>query len=490
MNIFLMQRARHGTSERRSLARLTVPWLTMALALIACDAAAPPDRGYSATDSAGVWVATNEHPVWAPGEGWTVDPEPVLSIGRVDGSEPYLLDRVMGAVLLPDGRVAVADMGSGQLRFYDDHGRHTTSAGGIGDGPEEFRQVMGLYLTPGDRLAVDDRLERVHHFDLGGRHAGSFRRGTYPLPSVAPWSLQEDPLPVRWIVGWFDDRTMVVREDSALDPDEVRDPQAQGPWTVTSALLALDAGADTGKDSAEAPATGEPRPFLTIPGPTWHRAPMGVVLREVFGTRTLAAADPLGLVTVHSPTGEIREYDASGTLQARTLHPVPSRPVTPEMVDMYVSLSSPPVAEEIARGRAFADTLPAYGRVLLDRDGRIWLQEYLPAHGATTSDYVMTVDAPSRWQVFARAGSGAHGGDASGTGTSRPATPGIDAPGTDALQADTPDALPPGRWLGAVDLPPGFTLLDVSGDRVLGLARDPLGVEYVRVRRLRTPAAG
>jgi hypothetical protein len=40
---------------------------------------------------------------------------------------------------------------------------------------------------------------------------------------------------------------------------------------------------------------------------------------------------------------------------------------------------------------------------------------------------------------------------------------------------------PDGRWLGSVILPDDFRLLDVFGDRVLGVLRDPMDVESVAV---------
>jgi len=46
---------------------------------------------------------------------------------------------------------------------------------------------------------------------------------------------------------------------------------------------------------------------------------------------------------------------------------------------------------------------------------------------------------------------------------------------------------PDGIWLGAVEAPAGFRLLDVAGDRVLGVLTDELGVESVAVFGLTMP---
>ena len=43
---------------------------------------------------------------------------------------------------------------------------------------------------------------------------------------------------------------------------------------------------------------------------------------------------------------------------------------------------------------------------------------------------------------------------------------------------------PEGRWLGSVEMPPGFTPIQLREDRILGVERDDLGVERVVLREL------
>jgi hypothetical protein len=81
----------------------------------------------------------------------------------------------------------------------------------------------------------------------------------------------------------------------------------------------------------------------------------------------------------------------------------------------------------------FPSTMPAYGRVIADRDGRLWLEEYQP--------------------------------------------PGTEHPRWWVLD-------PVGGLLGLVTLPPGFTPTDIRRDALLGLWRAPDGTEHVRVYRL------
>src|SRR5688572_24932772 len=50
---------------------------------------------------------------------WTVATSPVVSIGEVEGAQEYMFSQVVGAVRLSDGRFAVANGGSNELRVYD-----------------------------------------------------------------------------------------------------------------------------------------------------------------------------------------------------------------------------------------------------------------------------------------------------------------------------------------------------------------------------------
>ena len=84
-------------------------------------------------------------------------------------------------------------------------------------------------------------------------------------------------------------------------------------------------------------------------------------------------------------------------------------------------------------GIPWPDTRPAYGRFLPDPTGALWVADYT-ARGE-----------PGRWQVFDDQG----------------------------------------RWMGAVQMPPGFRLLEVGLEHVGGVVKDELDVERVEVRPLR-----
>jgi hypothetical protein len=122
------------------------------------------------TDSAGIEIVTSAVPAWQSGGGWSISEAPTLEIGTVSGEDAYSLYRVRGVIRLPDGRIAIANGGTWQIRIYDEHGVHQQDIGRNGDGPGEFRSLRELWLSRGDSMMTADfRLNRVTLFDSEGR---------------------------------------------------------------------------------------------------------------------------------------------------------------------------------------------------------------------------------------------------------------------------------------------------------------------------------
>ena len=121
-------------------------------------------------DSAGTRIAENPRPPEGSRLGWEVGPEPTVRIGSADGEDPYLFHRVWDMTTLGDGRIAVADAGSEELRVFDSTGVHLATWGGRGEGPGEFRSLWAVARWAGDSVAAwefhGDR--GVSIFDSGG----------------------------------------------------------------------------------------------------------------------------------------------------------------------------------------------------------------------------------------------------------------------------------------------------------------------------------
>lgn len=119
-------------------------------------------------------------------------------------------------------------------------------------------------------------------------------------------------------------------------------------------------------------------------------------------------------------------YDASGR-HRRSVREARARvPVTPAMIAALPDL--PPGVVE--RSAHVPDSLPAVGDIVADDHGRIWAVAYRPDDADTTSARVYAAD---------------------------------------------------GRLSGVVALPGDFQLMDVRGDRLVGVQKDALGVETVVV---------
>ena len=107
-------------------------------------------------DSAGIRITENARPPEGSRLDWRLGPEPLVSIGRMEGEEPYLFHRVFGATLLSDGRIVIGDDGPKELRVFDRNGEYLETWGGQGEGPGEFAggQLWSLAALPGDSIII------------------------------------------------------------------------------------------------------------------------------------------------------------------------------------------------------------------------------------------------------------------------------------------------------------------------------------------------
>ena len=173
-------------------------------------------------DSAGVRIVENTRPA---GKDWTVTAQPLVDIGAGDDTV-YQFHTVMGAVRLTSGQIAVANMSTANVRVYDGRGRYVRALGRQGQGPGEFRQVMGVSRLPRDTIAVDDSRDEVEFFSVEGKFlqgiksprktglvVGGYYRfddGSYARSS---WPQGHDHGPGRWV------DSLVVLRVSADSPE-------------------------------------------------------------------------------------------------------------------------------------------------------------------------------------------------------------------------------------------------------------------------------
>jgi hypothetical protein len=324
--------------------------------------------GFAVADSAGVRIATSATPEWSDTGGWRVG-EAVLDIGATDDDPDHELFRVVGAVRLADGGLAVANAGSNELRFFAVNGALVKRTGRKGEGPGEFTRIEGLWPFRGDSLIVWDRgLARLSVFTSAGelgRILSPERKGLNP--HVLP------PL---------DDGTFIL-EDLWLDPG----PEGR-PWPLYNHYSAFTA------DGVFLDSLPAQRAYMAITIPDYR------ILSPIFGARLVATAGGDGYVIGTAEDYELRHYDPQGRLKSITRWAGPDRTVSGSDVAEYRRAEAERIADDNAR-RAWAaalaklpaeDRFPAYGYIARSRRGEFWLLDYTrPGHE----------DEPWHWTVLA-----------------------------------------------------------------------------------------
>lgn len=413
--------------------RCTARWLTRAfMATLVVPFVATESQ--TVRDSAGIQIVESRGPVLPASRAWRIDPSPILAIGGqpADADTINELLLVMGITRLSDGRFAVGVQASAAVRFYDSRGKYLGFAGRRGQGPGEFRQVMGVWRTRGDTLVVLDNGE-LEIFTGAGKFVAQGASRSRGDRFVYPSSVLSD--------GSY---LGIQYNDYATPP--------AGRTRVRVPIVHVS------RDGARVDTVG-----------TWLNAESVYDGRERWGSAVAfsAAAGVEGddkRFFVSSPLKtEITEFTISGK-QVRSIR-LPERAAkTPnEAIKAYRDWQqsmpgedgrpmSPAMKARMAQAlerTVFADRLPSFGSMILDKTGNLWVQrfDYRSVFYTPGPVRTQTMSVPSRWDVI----------DSSG------------------------------RWFCTVDLPTRFTPVEIGADYVAGLGRDEDEIEQVRVYRLRKP---
>ena len=340
------------------------------------------EQPFVVADSAGVTVVTNYRAAATIPEARLT--ELLVEIGTTEGDPEYQFFRVMDGLRLDDGRIAVLNAGTQQLRTYDSEGRFLSAQGREGDGPGEYRFPYRVLQLPGDSLLVYDiGLARFTVIDPTGEAARTF------TPSR---SMLNEPQ----FAGLIGDSIAVTHETIYDIPDVGFDTMY-----ARVAFVRLDG---SGTDS------------LMLPDARMGRigqAGRGFVGRPFFEPAISLAADSRGLWAGSGRSPEISRYDAAGRLRRVVRwNAVPIR-VTAEDVDREIENR---VAESGRAGelrRWYSDTpaaesFPIYDEFQIDRQMRLWVREYERTDTADRTWLVFTpegqllqrVRLPSRLRVL------------------------------------------------------------------------------------------
>ncbi len=135
----------------------------------------PMSRAF-AVGSAAVVLLLCGSPANAQESSWRLVLE--QRIGSLDG-EATALSRVSGLAVGSDLTTFVAQVQENRIRVFDANGRPLRTIGRGGEGPGEFRMIVGVEVRGDTLLASDQALLRVSRFHTDGRHIST-------SPFVAP----------------------------------------------------------------------------------------------------------------------------------------------------------------------------------------------------------------------------------------------------------------------------------------------------------------
>lgn len=387
----------------------------------ACDTAPHPDS----VPRTGA-VVESEVPRWDAASAWQLDTVPEVTIGEPDGAAEYALSNVIGGARLSDGRTVIANRGTHDLRYYDAHGKHLSTAGREGDGPGEFRFIDAIGRAGDTILVWDAFARRVSRFGGSGAFAGSTALTRLELP-----------FPV--LLGFLGDGSMLLRRrGSDLDQDVNR----EGEYVDSVTYLRFSA-----RTGAQIGVLG---PYLSG---EMFRAVASRHYRTdhvIFGKRGLVAAAGSGFyqaetdrfaATLHAPDGTpVRTVRRPHASPRATAADVAAQRERLEGGDDEITRMSPQMAaaqRRLMETLPHRSTLPAISGIHVDRQDDLWLRAYVPPDAST-----------AEWSVFD----------------------------------------PRGQWLGIVAVPADFRVLEIGEDWMLAMRTDSLdGVERVVLHRLHKP---
>lgn len=386
------------------------------------------ETGSTATierDSAGIVIIENHGPY----PEWRIAAGPELRIGTVEGDSAYQFHRIRFAARLSDGRVVVLDGGSTQVRWYGEDGSFRSHIGRKGGGPGEFSSFGTALLTADDTLIV---------YDPGNRR----------LSWMAPDESFARELPANAVPAG---RVTILRTGDPADPAlavsvptfEIRHPDFNYNHDTLTVIIPRPVGLDT---IMRRPGTE---------GAVWARFSGGqpVAMQQMgipFAHEVRAAGTGARLALIDGEAHQLEIRDWNGSLRALSRRAdSPVVPISDDDREGYVDAMVQSAVERGSTELGAAErnardviatvpeghTFPWLDDVLQETSGAIWIRDFVPTW----------LDPTDRtWTEY------------------------------------DPDGVVRRR----VTLPAGLTVMHVASDRVTGVERDSLDVEYVVVYRI------
>ena len=335
------------------------------LLLVLLSACGPQGGGREAIierDSSGVAVVENDLP--RLNEACAVSPAPTVSIGAEDGDDTDVLHRVFGATRLTDGTIALVNGGTHEVRFFGGDGQFVRASGRQGRGPGEFSDAFYIHWLPGDTLYVGDYDPfQFLVFAPDGRWVRTVR--PTPMYPNTPGTMN--------VLG--DGRLMLAEEEAF----QREDPGSFRERTLTVVMHAAE-GSLT--DTIARMRNGRWGQSMLGPQYPW--------LFPLFESFAVMAARDERVVLGHASNSELRVHRASAGYPVSLIirwgaadRAVRSEDISAERARLAKQYESFPAQQRavfadplISDRRPVADSFPAFGRLRMGRDGRIWVREF------------------------------------------------------------------------------------------------------------------
>jgi hypothetical protein len=392
---------------------------------IAATTFAPSLHSQSSRDSAGVLIVENARPAWSDNERLSLASKPRLTIGNTADSA-YRFRQVRGVMLLSDGRIAVADGASLQLRFFSAQGQLLSVSAGRGNGPGQILNMHWVRRLRGDTIAISSGLSTVGLYTS----VGQFVRTAAFGPRV-----EAPPARPLMTVALLNSGVAVVAPLPGVTPRSIGSR-----WTEALSLKLMAESNDVSRDLGTFPFI-EMEQVSSGPTSVWL-ASVGV----------FAASDDR-FYAGFGDRYQIRAYAGDGKLQSIIRRSWTPTPITAddwerwvvEWSKLWVRTTGADREREVQKVREspWAEQNPAFSQFIVDRGGRLWVREAHWQDAIAAGSLVDIPAVPSSWSVF--------------------------------------DAR--GRWLGDVSMPTGFLPFEIGTDYVTGILRAD-GVNHVAIYEL------
>jgi len=395
----------------------------LACNIVACGGAESRWAG-TITDSAGVTIVSNPaFGLWTETDRWTVEED--LRIGAVEGDPAYQFGEIgIGGITTDSrGRIFVLDHQAQHIKVFSPQGEYERTLGGRGGGPGELKNAWYVLMGPGDTLmAPDFGTQRVNLYSPDGSNAGSFSM-----------LLEEG---VHRMFGAF------KATSSGLIAEQIRpNPWVGEPGPDPMDVIVLRATDGTATDTLLEFPSGR---MLSFENPSESRL--------YYTEPAWDLTDDMQLLFGVNDQYRISVYSQAGELQRIITKQHERRPITDRDIQVirnyfevrWARAGVPANAyPRLHRRYHYAEFFPTFHTLASGPASTIWVQHPLPpSEMSETEVFSLNFDeewASRDWDVF---------------------------------DSD-------GRFLGVVTLPQLFTAKLFREDKIYGIWRDELDVQYV-----------